>query len=88
MTAPVGGGGCMFPTLDMADASGLPPEPPQAIKKAVVATITREREKKSRGKNAVNFFIMRRLHRNKKLFLFDFSHVTNVWQKPLDNCLY
>jgi hypothetical protein len=58
MTAPVAGGGCMFPMLDMADASGLPPEPPQAIKKAVVATITREREKKSRGKNAVNFFTM------------------------------
>jgi hypothetical protein len=48
----------MFPKLDMADASGLPPEPPHAIKKALVATITREREKKCRGKNAVNFFTM------------------------------
>jgi hypothetical protein len=49
MTAPVGGGACtftMFDVFDMAVASGLPPEPPHAIKKAVAEASTREREKK------------------------------------------
>jgi hypothetical protein len=54
----------MFPMLDMADASGLPPEPPHAIKKAVVATSTRERKKKCCGKNAMIFFTVSHLNKN------------------------
>jgi hypothetical protein len=50
----------MFDVFDMAVASGLPPEPPHAIKKADAQASPRERDEKSPGKSAANFFTMSR----------------------------